>query len=53
MSALHRELRFAEGTGSKVFACQLSAIKDCCSALCRGAGRGAGNKVPSTYGGNA
>ncbi len=38
--------------GTLVLARQLCAIKDRCSARCRGAGWGAGNKVPSTYGGN-
>jgi hypothetical protein len=38
--------------GTIVLARQLIAIEDRCSARCRGAGRGAGNKVPSTYGGN-
>ncbi len=38
----------SEGMGAKVLACQLSAIKDRCSAHCKGGGQGAGNKVPST-----
>ncbi len=42
----------SEGTGSKVLACQLFAIEDRCSAHCKGAGQGAGNKVPRAYGGN-
>jgi hypothetical protein len=41
----------SEGAGPKVLARQLSAIEDRCSALCKGAGQGAGNKVPFTYGG--
>jgi hypothetical protein len=41
-----------EEWGTIVLAHQLSAIEDRCSACCKGAGRGAGNKVPSTYGGN-
>ncbi len=41
-----------EERGTIVLARQLSAIEDRCSARCRGAGRGAGNKVPSMYGGN-
>jgi hypothetical protein len=48
------ELRITlKGRGRKVLARQLSAIEDRCSAHCKGAGQGAGNKVPSTYGGNA
>jgi hypothetical protein len=43
----------SEGTGSKVLARQLIAIKDRCSTHCKGAGQGAGNKVPRAYGGNA
>ncbi len=43
----------SEGTGLKVLAHQLFAIKDRCSAYCKGAGQGAGNKVPRAYGGNA
>ena len=41
-----------EERGTIVLARQLSAIEDRCSARCKGAGRGAGNKVPRTYGGN-
>jgi hypothetical protein len=41
-----------EERGTIVLAPQLSAIEDRCSARCKGAGRGAENKVPSTYGGN-
>jgi hypothetical protein len=43
----------SEGMGSKVLARQLFAIEDRCSAHCKGAGQGAGNKVPRAYGGNA
>ncbi len=32
---------------------QLFAIKDRCSAHCKGVGQGAGDKVPRAYGGNA
>ncbi len=39
--------------GSKVLAHQLIVIEDRCSAHCKGAGQGAGNKVPRAYGGHA
>ncbi len=42
----------SEEMRSKVLACQLFAIEDRCSAHCKGAGQGAGNKVPRAYGGN-
>jgi hypothetical protein len=43
----------SEGMGLKVLDRQLLAIDNRCSAHCKGAGQGAGNKGPRAYGENA